>query len=61
MLSRYDAFNDLRNRLRVGLLLPFRFKILLVLFYNEISETIEGRSEEIEDFRCAEAVSRRVV
>jgi hypothetical protein len=38
-----------------------RVKILVVLFYNEITETLEGRSEVIEHILRAEAVSRRVV
>lgn len=60
-LNCLDAFNNLRDRFSFGLLMLFRIKILVVLFYNEITETLEGRSEVIEHILRAEAVSRRVV
>ena len=60
-LNCLDAFNNLRDRFSFGLLMLLRVKILVVLFYNEITETLEGRSEVIEHILRAEAVSRRVV
>ena len=60
-LNCLDAFNNLRDRFSFGLLMLIRVKILVVLFYNEITETLEGRSEVIEHILRAEAVSRRVV
>lgn len=60
-LTRLNAFNNLRDRFRIGFQLLLRVKIFLVLFYYEIAETLEGCSEMIEDILRAEAVSRGVV
>lgn len=60
-LTRLNAFNNLRDRFRIGFQLLLRVKIFLVLFYYEIAETLEGCSEMIEDILRAEAVSCGVV
>jgi hypothetical protein len=60
-LTCLDAINNLRDRFSFGFLLLLRVKILVVLFDNEITETLEGCSEVIEHVLRAEAVSRRVV
>ncbi len=60
-LNCLDALDNLRDIFSFGLLMLLRVKILVVLFYNEITETLEGRSEVIEHVLRAEAVSRCVV
>jgi hypothetical protein len=58
--SRWSAFKNLLNLFRVGLW-KIRFKMFLVLFHDEITETVKDRSEVIKHVRRAEAVSRSVV